>query len=213
MKKVSIKPSFLKKDIGISSEKKIWMHPKGSFSVYDLQCQLPVFGSGETYDVSRTVIEKRPFVIALPYDPHLDKVVLIEQIRMVGVFTRQDSPCLFELCAGFIDQGELSKDAAKREVFEESGLLVEQLEFVCDYWVSPGWTTERSYFYCAKVDSNLASETSGLPSESESTKTHCMDATSFIELADSGQLENHGILMAAFWFSKHRERLRQMWQK
>ena len=181
MKKVLIKPSFLKKDIGISSEKKIWMHPKGSFSVYDLQCQLPVFGSGETYDVSRTVIE--------------------------------DSPCLFELCAGFIDQGELSKDAAKREVFEESGLLVEQLEFVCDYWVSPGWTTERSYFYCAKVDSNLASETSGLPSESESTKTHCMDATSFIELADSGQLENHGILMAAFWFSKHRERLRQMWQK
>ena len=213
MNKMSLSPEFLKSAVDVRLEEKVWQHPRDIFSVYRLQCKLPIFDSSEMYEVERTIVQKRPFSIVLPYDPYLDQVVMIEQIRMASVFTKQDSPCIFELCAGYVDEGESPKDAAKREVLEETGLDAQQLEFVCEYWVSPGWSSERAHFYCAQVDSSSASGAFGLPSEGESTKVHCMDALSFIDLVEAGQLDNGGALIGALWLSKHRERLLKSWQK
>lgn len=213
MNQKTLSPEFLKNDVDVGLEEKVWQHPRDIFSVYRLQCKLPIFDSSETYEVERTIVQKRPFAIVLPYDPYLDQVVMIEQIRMASVFTKQDSPCIFELCAGYVDDGERPEDAAKREVLEETGLDVEKLAFISEYWVSPGWSSERAHFYCAQVDASSACGAFGLPSEGESTKVHCMAALSFIDLVDTGQLDNGGALIGALWLAKHRENLRQSCRK
>lgn len=211
MKTSPLTASYSRKDVDVKQDEVVWQHPHNVFSIHKLDCVLPVFDSDTQYQVQRTMIAKRPFVMVLPYDPELDQVVMIEQIRMANVFSRQQTPCLFELCAGYIEDGESPETAAKREVLEESGLRVQRLEKVCEYWVSPGWTSERAHFYCAHVDSKDAHGVFGVANEHESTKVHRVQASVFIDSVETGFLDNGGAVIGALWLANNRHRLRQEW--
>lgn len=56
---------------------------------------------------------------------------------------------LLEIPAGKLEEGECPKSAAKRELFEETGLVADDLTDFGEVYPSPGYTDEHLYIYYA----------------------------------------------------------------
>jgi ADP-ribose pyrophosphatase len=72
------------------------------------------------------------------------RIVLIRQYRHAA---RQ---YLWELVAGRIDPGENIKQAAARELIEETGLRAKKMRVFLDFWPSPGFLEERMFVLLAE---------------------------------------------------------------
>jgi ADP-ribose pyrophosphatase len=57
---------------------------------------------------------------------------------------------LFELPAGSLDPGEDPREAAQRELQEETGFRADRLEELCAFWVAPGYCTEYMHVFLAE---------------------------------------------------------------
>ena len=90
----------------------------------------------------REIVEHEPVVAIVPVDANGD-VTLVRQFRLAtgGV--------MLEVPAGGVDGGESFEDAAQRELSEEVGLRAGQLVQIADFYVSPGFLTERVIAFVA----------------------------------------------------------------
>lgn len=73
-----------------------------------------------------------------------------DQIIMIRQFRIAIGEKLLELPAGMIEGAEDPRERAAKELSEETGYQAAQLELVADYFVSPGYTTERMRIYLAR---------------------------------------------------------------
>ncbi len=111
----------------------------GYLKIDDLSVQ---YKSGNIH--SREVMNKDNAVCGLIYDKNINMYVLVKQWRPA----LEDQ--IVEIVAGTLDvPNEDPISALKREVFEETGYLVDSTELIGSCYVSPGCTTEfLSVFYC-----------------------------------------------------------------
>ena len=100
-----------------------------------------LFAGGWSEIQTREVLERGHAAAVLPYDPHTDRVVLIEQFRAAASPT-VDPPWLLEIPAGIIDDGENPEETVRREADEEAGLGFERLRCITRFLASPGVMTE-----------------------------------------------------------------------
>lgn len=107
-------------------------------------------GSSSTY--TRQKVARPDAVTGLIYNVDTESVVLVRQHRYPAQ-TNKKSGFLYEAVAGKIDQGEEPKDAFIRECFEEVGYEIneENLEFCFSAYTTPGYSTERIYYFLAIV--------------------------------------------------------------
>lgn len=168
------------------------------------------FDGSWTPSLRRELFERGHAAAVLPYDPVLDRVVLIEQFR-IGAVDAPGGPWLLELVAGIIEPGEEAADVARREAHEEAGVTIDALEPVCEYLVSPGGSSERTALYVGRADLAGAGGIHGLATENEDIRVHTFTAAEAIELADSGRANNAAAQIALHWFARHRERLQARW--
>src|ERR1700736_6369326 len=91
----------------------------------------------------REVITHPGSVVVLPVLPD-GRVLLIRQYRHA---TRQ---YLWELVAGRIDAGENVRQAAARELIEETGYRAQRLRVFPDVFPTPGFLEERMYILLAE---------------------------------------------------------------
>lgn len=176
------------------------------------------FDGGILGPFQREVFERGHAAAVLPYDPHSDSIVLIEQFRIGAYAARQApnisadvSPWLMEVVAGIIEPGETPETVARRETKEESGLLVHNIEEISTYLVSPGGTTETTHLFVGQVDANQAHGMHGLESEYEDIRVHVLSADAAIALAESDRLHNAAFLIAMLWFKANRHDLQKRW--
>ena len=98
--------------------------------------------------VVREIVHQGNAVAVLPYDPDRKLCMLVQLLRapvlLCGVSNR-----LLEVPAGVIDAGESPLEAARREVLEETGLSLMQLDQVAGVWSSPGVSTEQVFLFLA----------------------------------------------------------------
>jgi ADP-ribose pyrophosphatase len=92
---------------------------------------------------TREVITHSGSVVVLPVLPD-KRVVLIRQYRHA---TRQ---YLWELVAGRMDEGESVKEAAARELLEETGYRAKSFKVFLDVFPTPGFLEERMYILLAE---------------------------------------------------------------
>jgi ADP-ribose pyrophosphatase len=91
----------------------------------------------------REVITHPGSVVVLPVLPD-GRILLIRQYRHA---TRQ---YLWELVAGRIDSGESVRQAAARELIEETGYRAKRLRVFLDVFPTPGFVEERMYILLAE---------------------------------------------------------------
>ena len=97
---------------------------------YILQHKLFAGGWSELF--SRELVIRHHAAAALPYDPVLDKIVLLEQFR-VGALEDDKSPWLIEIVAGLLEDGETPEELVYREVQEEAGLTPSAILPIFDF--------------------------------------------------------------------------------
>ncbi|MCQ8878126.1 NUDIX domain-containing protein [Pseudoalteromonas shioyasakiensis] len=179
----------------------------GFFKINLYQFEHALFAGGKSQTIKREILERGDAVAVLPYDPITDQVLLIEQIR-IGAMRSKQSPWLLECIAGMTDGSTDYEAVVRREAFEEAGLELQQLEYMLSYLSSPGGTTERLYLYLAKTD--LSKHTSGifgLETEGEDIKTHVIDVADALERLNSGEIDNAATVISLQWLALNRDRI------
>lgn len=171
---------------------------QGYFRIEAYELQFEKYDGNLSAPVKREIFERGIAVAVLPYDPILDKVVLIEQFR-IGALKDDNSPWLLEVVAGIIEPGETPAEVARRETKEESGLDIQTLIPITKYWVSPGGTTETVDLFCAKVDASQAGGVFGLDLEDEDVKALAMSTEEAFAKVRSGEIRNAPSIIALQW--------------
>lgn len=203
------KSNFTKTDVEILKHDTAY---QGYFRIERYQLRHRLFEGGWSNPLTREIFERGHAAAALLFDPVLNKIVLIEQFR-IGTLNKTEHPWLLELIAGIIDAHETPESVAIRETQEEAGLAVLDLTPICEYWVSPGASTETVALFCARVDASHAGGTYGLPEEGEDIQVHVVDLQQAYDLLNSGHIKNAPTIIALQWLQLHEENIRKKWLK
>lgn len=195
---------FTNNDVDVAPIENLY---SGFFKINLYQFEHALFAGGKSQTIKREILERGDAVAVLPYDPLTNKILLIEQIR-IGAMRSKESPWLLECIAGMTDSNTDYEAVVKREAFEEAGLQLQQLEYMLSYLSSPGGTTERLYLYLAIVDlSQHTSGVFGLESEGEDIKTHVIDFDEALARLNSGEIDNAATVISLQWLALNRERI------
>jgi nudix-type nucleoside diphosphatase (YffH/AdpP family) len=100
---------------------------------------------GKTF--KREIEDHGRAVGVLPYNPQRRTAILVRLLRAPALFAA-GATSLLEAPAGLIDADEPAA-AARREVEEEAGVRIGELEHVATTWTMPGISTERMDLYLA----------------------------------------------------------------
>jgi ADP-ribose pyrophosphatase len=104
---------------------------------------------------------------------------------------------LLEICAGTLNAGEDPQEGARRELEEEIGVTAGNMEKLCEFWVSPGFLTEKMHLYLATELTETQQNLEG--DEILTVERHPIG--DLIKMVDNGEIEDAktiiGITMAA----------------
>lgn len=167
-----------------------------------------LYQGGWSDTVTREVMERAPGVGVLLYDPERDKVVLVEQFR-AGCLENPRGPWVLELVAGIVEDGEAPVEVAIREAREEANQSIENLLPVCEYYNSPGGSSEKLYIFCAGVDAEQAGGVFGLVDEHEDIRTVIMDRSEAEQRVAEGGINNAMSIIALQWLTLNLTRVRK----
>ncbi len=107
-----------------------------------------------TREIDLEYLQRTDAICVLVFDYSMENVYLVKQYRA-------GSDCdMLEVVAGLIDEGEKTLDAMYRELAEETGF---QKTDVCELfamptyqYATPGYSTEKLYFYSVRLNENAA---------------------------------------------------------
>jgi ADP-ribose diphosphatase len=169
------------------------------------------FNNAWSNTFSREILERNPAVAVLPYDPVLDRVLLIEQFR-AGALANPQSPWLIEIVAGIYDN-ENPQAVAKRETMEEAGCKILDIYSICDVFVSPGGMNEHLYIFIGKIDASEAGGVFGLEEEDEDIRAFTLSVDDAYQLVQENKIKTSPAIISILWLQLNREWLKQLWQK
>lgn len=136
---------------------------------------------GKPYE--RYVEDHGRAVAVLPYNPDTRMALLVTMPRAALRFAGGTD--VVEAPAGILEAGENPADCARRELVEEAGLDVTDLEPAGAIWVSPGTTTERlDLFLAPYADSDRTGAGGGLESENENITVVEMPLSALAAICD-----------------------------
>lgn len=162
----------MKKQIRFLSKDRVF---NGFFRMDELRFQHTQYQGGWTPELCRELFGRGQAAVLLLYDTNAETVALVEQCR-VGALTHiqseqdADDAWLLEPVAGMIDQGETAEQACIREAKEEAGVTLEEVEYICHYYPSPGACDEILHLYAADIDLSKAADYAGLCDDHEDIK-------------------------------------------
>jgi ADP-ribose pyrophosphatase len=171
---------------------------KGFFKCNKFTIKHKLFNGEWSGPLQREFFERGKAAALLAYDKNKDSVVLVEQFRF-GAMDHAHSPWLLELIAGMIEEGQEAEEVAKREALEEAGLVIEQCQFMLNFYVSPGGTTETIDLFIANVDSTNIEGVFGLAEEGEDIRVHVVSRKEAYEWVQSGKINNATTIIGLQW--------------
>ena len=200
---------FKQSDVKVESRASVY---KGFLKVDRLHLKHQLFGGGWSERLERDLLIKEQAVGVLLIDPEKDEVVMVRQFR-VGMLWQPDSPWPLELVAGMVDNEEQLEAVALRETREETGLAASGLVKICDYFNSPGASTEKVTLFCAKVDARGAGGVHGLEQEHEDIKVIAIPRDQALQGVRSGAINNAMSVIALQWLELNQNTLDKSWVK
>ena len=200
-------PGLSRDDVEVLEKATVW---KGRFQIdrYRLRHRLHAGGWSGTF--SREIFERGHAAAVLPYDPHLDRVVLIEQFRP-GAYAAGRHPWLIEIVAGIIEPGEAAEAVVRREAWEEAHVELSAVEKIASFLMTPGACSEAVDFFVGRADAGAAGGVYGLPHEHEDIRVFTLSTDEAAALLAEGRIENALAFIALQWLLLNRMPLRDRW--
>ena len=96
----------------------------------------------------------------LLYNLSKRSVILIRQFRLATLINGNSDGLMIETCAGLVEN-ESPEEAIKREVLEETGYKLEDVNFLFDAYATPGAKTEKISFFIAPYDETMKTSIGG----------------------------------------------------
>ncbi|MCW8126814.1 NUDIX domain-containing protein [Microbulbifer halophilus] len=184
---------------------------EGFFKMLRLRLRHRLYRGGWSDAFERELFVRGAAVGVLLYDPERELVGLTEQFR-VGALERPGGPWCLEVVAGMVEPDEPLEDVARREVFEESGLQVDELHFIHTYMPSPGGSAERLHLFCALADLRDAEGIFGLPEENEDIRLRVFPLRAILEAMAAGDpggcpIDNAATIISLQWLQLNRAKI------
>jgi GDP-mannose pyrophosphatase NudK len=124
---------------------------------------------GKFHNLEKEVYFRPDATVVLLVDDKRKKIMLTKQFRLPTFLNGNDNGYLVEACAGLIDEGETPEQTARREVEEETGYQIHDLEKIGGAYSSPAGSTEYFHLFIAKYDEkDKKGKGGGLEEEGES---------------------------------------------
>ena len=181
---------------------------RGFLNIDIIKVKHKLFCGGWSSTINREVLVREGAVGVLLFDPQRDEIILVRQFR-VGLLDGAGTPWALELIAGMIEFGEELEEVAFREVKEESNCEVSQLVKICDYYNSPGVSSEKVRLYLGIVDSENMGGIYGLESENEDIEVVVLSYTEAITGLNKGYLANAMSIIALQWLELNKSHILQ----
>lgn len=194
-KTTNINPQFDATDVEILDKKDLY---QGFFKMEQHQFRHRLFEGGWSPPLEREVFLRGNAVAAVMYDPQHQLIGLVEQFR-IGAIANKTGPWLIEVVAGMIDKDETPEQVIKRELIEEAGLKTDDILTICDYYSSPGGTTEKLSLYCAIGDLTHIGGVHGLEEEGEDIRVRVFPEEEVFNNLYSGLFNNAATLICLQW--------------
>jgi len=169
-----------------------------------------LFAGGMSPAITRELVDSYRAAAVLLYDPFIDSIVLIEQFR-IGAMGHPGGCWVLEVIGGIIEGDEPADSVARREAMEEAGCEILDLLPICEFMVSPGYTTERIQLFCGRVDASGAGGIHGLDHEGEDIRVEVLTAGEAVGELYGGRINSTSSIIAMQWFVANRQRLREQW--
>ena len=200
---------FTQKDIEILKNETIY---QGFFKLNKVQFKHKLFAGGWSGTVTRELLIKGAASAMVAYDPVLDNVVLVEQVR-IGAYdpTSIQSPWLLELIAGMVEEGETPESVALRESEEEAGAKISHMQHCLSVWDSPGGVFERIHVFVGKVDSTTVGGLHGLVEENEDIRVHVVSRETAYQWLCEGKIDNGIAVIGLQWLELNYLKLKEQW--
>ena len=190
-----LKARFGKSDYLIKTLRKRF---RGFLRIDAIKLKHKLFLGGWSSEIERELLVREDAVGVLLFDPKRDEIVLVRQFR-VGLVDKGDSPWILELVAGMAEAEEQLDEVAIREVREESNVEVSDLIKICDYFNSPGVSSEKVRLYLGIVTSENVGGVYGLENENEDIEVVVMSYEAAIKALKKGYLANAMSIIALQW--------------
>ncbi|MCK8520278.1 NUDIX hydrolase [Aquimarina sp. D1M17] len=147
----------------------------------------------------REILDKSGFATVLLYEENTEQIILIKQFRYPTI--ELDGGWILEIPAGGIENGEDPKECAIREVYEETGYVVEHLELINSSYTSPGISNERMYLYFAEVhEEQKKGKGGGNLLEDEDIEIYKLHISEIRKELQSGIIKDAKTIIALQWF-------------
>jgi len=171
----------------------------GFFKIDEATVSYERFDGQMSPQLSRLVFERGDSVSAFVYNTESRKVVLVNQFKY-PVYTK-GSGWITETVAGMIDGDETPEEALRREIVEEIGYVVSNVEHISTFYVSPGGSSERILLYYAEVvSSDKVGPGGGVRSENEDIEVVEIDVDELNRRLAAGEIEDAKTIIGAMWF-------------
>ncbi len=123
---------------------------------------------------------------------HDDKILLVKQYRI------SVDKIIYEVPAGMIEHDENPKDAALRELEEETGYRAKNIEYLTEFYSTPGFCTEKLSIFYAKdlefVGQNL--------DEGENLEVVEMPLKEAMSMIESGEIMDGKTISSILFYDK-----------
>ena len=160
--------------------------------------------------ITREVFERGPVAAVVPYDPVLDRVVLIEQFRPGPMAAGADSPWMIEVVAGILEPGETPEALAMRETVEETGRELSEILPICAFYMAPVAPPNIAIFCAANRSTNIGG-IHGHAEEGEDIRVFSEPSETAFKRLSNGQIDSAFSIIALQWLQLNREDIRSRW--
>lgn len=145
------------------------------------------------------VFERGDSCSILLYEKDTMSILLTEQFRMP--VSKHMSGWIQELVAGRIEGSDSPKDTIIRETAEEIGYIINNLEQIAMFYVSPGVSTERIFLFYSEVEvKDKKTIGGGLKEENEDIKLIKIPVSELKSLLKTNSILDAKSIIGIQWF-------------
>jgi nudix-type nucleoside diphosphatase (YffH/AdpP family) len=167
------------------------------FKIEEVHLRYELFDGSMSPTVRRLNFERGDSVAALLYKPDTERILLINQFKYPAY--EKGPGWITETMAGMVGD-EDPESAARREILEEAGYRVRNLEHISTFYASPGGSSERVILYYAEVvESDKIGSGGGLETENEDIAGIELTVTDAMEQIRTGEIVDAKTIIAIYW--------------